>query len=281
LAKKYMKPKQVYQILERDHEYPLSYSSFKRYMNIKYPKQPRNCLRIEVKAAEEAQVDFGSAGMMYEPEMGRTRRAHAFILTLSYSRLPYVEFVFDQGQVTWVKCHMHAFEFFGGIPERIALDNLKSGILRPNTYDPVFNRAYAKYAKHYGFIIDPAKIAKGKHKGKVERKVPVIRQQFLTSYDFRDLMDASEKVRNWCLHDYGMQVHGTTKRKPSEVFNSRCSRDCPRSGLICPYGKRQKFILITTLYLTRTTTRRLPDMSAEKYGSGENCRTCRSSMTGK
>ena len=218
LAKKYMKPKQAYRIMERDHEYPLSYSSFKRYMNIKYPKQPRNCLRIEVKAAEEAQVDFGSAGMMIEPETGRLRRTHAFVLSLSYSRLPYVEFVFDQGQVTWVKCHIHAFEFFGGVPERIVLDNLKSGILRPNTYDPVFNRAYAECAKHYGFIIDPAKIAKGEHKGKVERKIPVVRQQFLSSYDFTDLRDANEKVREWCLHEYGIEVHGTTKRKPLEVF---------------------------------------------------------------
>ena len=220
LAKKYMKPKQVYRILDREHEYPLSYSSFKRYMNVKYPKQPRNCLRIEVKAAEEAQVDFGSAGMMIDPETGSLRRTHAFVLSLSYSRLPYVEFVFDQGQVTWVKCHIHAFEFFGGVPERIVLDNLKSGILRPNTYDPVFNRAYAECAKHYGFIIDPAKIAKGEHKGKVERKIPVVRQQFLSSYDFTDLRDANEKVREWCLHEYGIEVHGTTKRKPFEVFTT-------------------------------------------------------------
>jgi len=218
LARKYMKPKQAYRVLERDHGYSLSYSSFKRYMNIKYPKQPRNCLRIEVKAAEEAQVDFGSAGMMYDPETERMRRAHIFILNLSYSRLPYVEFVFDQGQVTWVKCHMHAFEFFGGVPERIILDNLKSGILRPNTYDPIFNRAYAECAKHYGFIIDPAKIAKGEHKGKVERKVPTVRQQFLSSHDFKDIKKANEEVGQWCSHDYGMQVHGTTKRKPLEVF---------------------------------------------------------------
>lgn len=218
LSKKYMKPKQVYRILKRDHDYPLSYSSFKRYMNIKYPKQPRNCLRIEVKAAEEAQVDFGSAGMMYDSETGRMRRAHIFIMTLSYSRLPYVEFVFDQGQVTWVKCHTHAFEFFGGVPGRIILDNLKSGILRPNTYDPVFNKAYAECAKHYGFIIDPAKIAKGEHKGKVERKIPTVRQQFLSSHDFIDTRQANEEVQQWCLHDYGMQAHGTTKRKPFEVF---------------------------------------------------------------
>ncbi len=220
LSKKYMTPKQVYRILKRDYDYPLSYSSFKRYMNIKYPKQPRNCLRIEVRAAEEAQVDFGSAGMMYDPETDKMRRAHAFVMTLSYSRLPYVEFLFDQGQVSWAKCHMNAFGFFEGVPERILLDNLKSGILRPNTYDPVFNRAYAECAKHYGFIIDPAKVRRADHKGKVERKIPVVRQQFLSSYDFKDIREANEKVRDWCLYDYGVELHGTTKRKPYEVFKA-------------------------------------------------------------
>src|SRR3990170_683895 len=142
LAKPYMKPKQVYRLLKREYGYPLSYSSFNRYMNIRYPKQPRSCLRIEVRAADKAQVDFGSAGMMTYPECG----------------------------------------------------------------------------KHYGFIIDPAKIARGEHKGKVERKIPVVRQQFLSSYEFRDIREANEKVRKWCLQDYGMQVHGTTKKKPFEVF---------------------------------------------------------------
>ena len=127
LGHKYMVAKQVYRILMRDYDYGLSYSSFKRYMNIKYPKPQMNCLRIEVGAAEEAQVDFGSAGMMYDPETERMRRAHAFVMTLSYSRHHYVEFVFDQGQVTWVKCHMHAFEYFGGVVGRVILDNLNPG----------------------------------------------------------------------------------------------------------------------------------------------------------
>jgi Mu transposase, C-terminal domain len=220
LSKKFMTPKQAYRILKKEHGYAMSYSSFKRYMNIKYPKEPRSCLRIEVGPAEEAQVDFGSAGMMLDPETDKLRRAHAFVMTLSYSRLPYVEFVFDQGQATWVKCHMNAFQFFQGVPMRIILDNLRSGILRPNTYDPVFNRAYGECSKHYGFIIDPAKIARGDHKGKVERKIPVIRQQFLSSGDFRDIRDANEKVQHWCLLEYGMEVHGTIKRKPFEVFTT-------------------------------------------------------------
>jgi transposase len=164
-------------------------------MNIKYPKEPRSCLRIEVGPAEEAQVDFGSAGTMLDPQTYKLRRTHAFVMTLSYSRLPYVEFVFDQGQATWVKCHMNAFQFFQGVPMMIILDNLRSGILRPNTYDPVFNRAYGECSKHYGFIIDPAKIARGDHKGKVERKIPVIRQQFLSSGAFRDI--SNRGIEDW------------------------------------------------------------------------------------
>lgn len=220
LSKRYMTQKQVYRILKQDYGYPFSYSSFKRYMRSRYPKEPRNCIRIEVAPGEEAQVDFGSAGKMLDPETHKMRRAYAFIMTLSYSRLPYVEFVFDQGQVSWVKCHINAFEFFGGVPERIVLDNLKSGVLKPNTYDPVFNRAYAECARHYGFIIDPAKIRKGEHKGKVERKIAVLRQQFLSSYEFKDKEEANKKVREWCLYDYGSQPHGTTKRRPYEVFKT-------------------------------------------------------------
>lgn len=243
LAKPYMTPKQAYRLLLKDYDYKLSYSSFTRYMNIKYPKQIDNCLRIEVGAAEEGQVDFGSAGLMYDPETKKMRRAHAFVLTLSYSRFFYVEFVFDQGQVTWVRCHMNAFEFFGGVPKRIVLDNLKSGVLRPNTYDPVFNKAYAECGKHYGFIIDPAKAYMAAHKGKVERRVPVVREQFVSSYEVKDIADANRQVREWCMSGYGRQIHGTTKRKPYDVFKEEEQRQMlgiPAEGFEIPLWKEAK-----------------------------------------
>jgi len=123
------------------------------------------------------------------------------------------------------------------------LDNLKSGILKPNTYDPVFNRTYAECAKHYGFIIDPAKIRKAEHKGKVERKVPVVRQQFLTSYEFRDKREANKKVRDWCLYDYGNEEHGTTKRKPYEVFKAEEQprlKNLPQERFDIPLWKEAK-----------------------------------------
>lgn len=244
LKRKCMTEKQVYRILKRDCGYGLSYSSFKRYMRIKYSKRPKGCLRIEVEAGEEAQVDFGSAGKMVDPETGRLRKAHMFIMTLSYSRLHYVKFVFDQSQRTWVKCHIDAFKFFGGVPERIVLDNLKSGVLKPHTYDPVFNKSYAECAKHYGFIIDPAKIRKPEHKGKVERKVPVVRGQFLTYYDAPvDITTANKEVCDWCLYGYGGEEHGTTKRKPHEVFKLEEQtrlKSLPQEDFDIPLWKRAR-----------------------------------------
>src|SRR3972149_484373 len=227
LIKPYMTQKQVYRLLLKDYDYPLSYYSFTRYMNVKYPKQ----------------VDFGSAGLMYDPLEKRMRRAHAFILTLSYSRFFYVEFVFDQGQATWVRCHINAFEFFGGVLKRIVLDNLKSGILRPNTYDPVLNRAYAECGKHYGFIIDPAKAYMAAHKGKVERRVPVVREQFVSSYEVKDIADANRQVREWCMSGYGMQIHGTIKRKPYDVFKEEEQKHLlgiPAEGFEIPLWKEAK-----------------------------------------
>ncbi len=243
LEKKYMRGKQVYRILAREYGYSLSYSSFKRYMKTKYPRQVENCLRLETMAGEEAQVDFGSAGMMYDPQEKKMRRSHIFVMTLSYSRHHYVEFVFDQGQMSWVKCHMNAFEYFGGVPSRIVLDNLKSGILHPSTYDPVFNKAYAECSKHYGFIIDPAKIRMARHKGKVERKIPVVRGQFLSTYDYLDIVQANQQVREWSCNDYGMQIHGTTKRKPYEVFlaeEKNQLKELPQEGFDLPLWKNSK-----------------------------------------
>lgn len=91
LSKKYMTPKQVYRILKREYEYPLSYSSFNRYIKIKYPRKATGYVRIEVSAGEEAQVDFGGAGMIYdaerEDEEGSRLYHDSFILSSSLCRV--------------------------------------------------------------------------------------------------------------------------------------------------------------------------------------------------
>jgi len=114
----------VFQRLRDDHGYRGSYASVHRFVRALEPPAPEVTIRIERAPGEEAQVDFGYAGRMLDAT-GQRRRAWAFVMTLSYSRHQYVEFVFDQTVETWLLLHQHAFEYFGGVPRKVVLDNLQ------------------------------------------------------------------------------------------------------------------------------------------------------------
>jgi transposase len=114
----------IWQLLVEEHGFTGSYSSVKRFLRRVAPPSVRATLRIEVPPGEEAQVDFGFAGEFLDPDAGRVRRAWVFVMTLSFSRHQYAELVFDQTVETWLRLHRTAFEFFGGVPRRVVLDNL-------------------------------------------------------------------------------------------------------------------------------------------------------------
>lgn len=81
--------------------------------------RPRNkevVVRIETPPGQQAQVDFGGAGKMRDQETGKERQCYCFVMTLSYSRHQYAEFVFDQKMKTWIGCHRRAFESRSGVP---------------------------------------------------------------------------------------------------------------------------------------------------------------------
>jgi hypothetical protein len=94
------------------------------------------------------------------------------------------------------------------------LDNLKAGVVKPDLYDPTINRAYGELERHYGFVADPAKVGTPEHKGKVERSVPIVRQQLAAGRKYLDLADANEKALSWSLTGIGMEKNGTTREEP-------------------------------------------------------------------
>ncbi len=145
-----------------------SYWSVYRFVRRERPKRPEVTVRVECRPGEEAQVDFGYAGYMLDLEKGKRRKSWAFVMTLSFSRHQYVEFVFDQKLATWLRLHRHALAFFGGVPRRIVIDNLKAGIAKACWEDPQPQLAYRECAEHYGFLIAPCKPKTPQHKGKVE-----------------------------------------------------------------------------------------------------------------
>ena len=114
----------IWQLLVDRQGFTGSYSSVKRFLQRLAPPERRATLRLEVDPGAEAQVDFGTAGQILDPACGRVRRAWVFVMTLAHSRHQYAELVFDQTIATWVRLHRVAFEFFGGVPQRVVLDNL-------------------------------------------------------------------------------------------------------------------------------------------------------------
>ena len=220
-----MKPKTAFKVMCGRHDLTgkVSYTSFKRFVRsnqVVLNVKEITC-RIETDPGNELQVDYCKAGMLYDPVEGRMRTVYAFIGTLSFSRHKFVEFVFRQGQQSFVTSHVKAFNDFGGAPKRIVLDNLKSGVIRPDLYDPQFNRAYQEMAEHYNTFLDPARVRSPKDKGKVERDVQTIREKFkeLTAlYPSITLAELNQRILDWLRGDYGLTKHGTTHQMPYKVF---------------------------------------------------------------
>jgi transposase len=196
-----------------------SYSAVRRFVRQVEPPRIDVTVRVERAPGEEAQVDFGYAGYMLD-EQNQRRKAWTFVMTLAWSRHQYVEFVFDQRVETWLDLHRHAFEFFEGVPQRLVIDNLKAAIVRAcwDGTDPQVQWAYRECAEHYGFIIAPCRPRTPQHKGKVERGVDYVKQNFLGGRGELPLAQANREVRQWCLTTAGQRTHGTTKQQPLVQF---------------------------------------------------------------
>ena len=200
--------------------YTGSYSSIRRFVRTLKPATSTAVVRVHTPPGEEAQVDFGYAGTLLDPIGAQPRRAWIFVMTLGYSRHQYAELVFDQKISTWLACHRHAFEWFGGTPRRIVIDNLKAAVLEANLHDPVLGEAYRRQAQHYGFLISPNRPRTPEHKGKVENGVHFAKRSFLAGQQFADLHTANAALRQWICERAGAREHGTTHRPPLAMFQA-------------------------------------------------------------
>lgn len=137
-------------------------------------------MRQEHRAGEKMFVDFSGDGLdLVNPKTGEVQRAKLFVAVLGASSLTYVEPVLDESLPTWIRCHIRAFEFFGGVPEIVVPDNLRSGVTRPSRYEPEINRTYAELAQHYGCLVLPARVRRPRDKAKVEAAVLVAERWIL------------------------------------------------------------------------------------------------------
>ena len=215
----YMTVVQMVRLLAEQGEV-ISETSLRTYLKRHFPKNVTTTIRLETVAGQSAQVDFGYVGFLLDPKLGRERKCYAFVMTLSHSRHKFLRFVFSQDSATWIDCHVRAFDFFGGVPNTVILDNLKSGVIKPNIYDPTLNRAYADLERYYGFIADPAKVRTPQHKGKVERNIRTVKEQVIAGRDHQNVHEANQYALHWCRHEIAQRVVRTTGKTPWDLFIS-------------------------------------------------------------
>lgn len=194
-------------------------SILKDYMQKIRPKKTQAYLTLSFAPGECAQVDWGHYGSV---QVGETRRKLSFfVMVLCYSRMMYVEFTVSQTMEHFLGCHVNAFNFFGGVPEKVMVDNLKSAVIKRMVGQaPVFNAKYLDFANHYGFKIRACGVAKGNEKGRVENAVGYVKTSFLGGLDMPAFSAVNPGAWQWLDEVANVRVHGTIKKRPVDVFKT-------------------------------------------------------------
>ena len=138
----------------------------------RWAKVTKATMRINHKPGETMQVDWaGGTIPYYDSVTGEEFKAYLFVAVLPCSGIIYVEACNDMKQENWLLCHVHAYEYFGGVTRILVPDNLKTGVTANTRYETQLNESYRELAEHYGTAIVPARVRHPQDKGLVERSV--------------------------------------------------------------------------------------------------------------
>ena len=173
-----------------------SVSIVRRYVATVRPGPVREAfLRRSTLPGEEAQVDWAHFGKM---RVGHADRALVcFVLVLGYSRGIYAHFFHDQSMTNFLTGHVGAFGALGGVPRRILYDNLKSAVLERIGDNIRFHEDLLALAAHYHFEPRPCAPYRGNEKGKVERSIRYLRDNFFAARKYSDLTDLNRQLDHW------------------------------------------------------------------------------------
>ena len=198
----------------------ISYSSPHRWIRrCNWQRRQSGTVRMaEAAPRGVAELDFGRLGLIQDPETGRRRTAWALIVVLAHSRHSFVWPTFSQKLEDVIVGLEAAWAFFGGIPRYLVIGNFPAAVAGADALHPSLTRGFLEYSQHRGFIADVARVRHPKDKPHVERGVQYVRERFFKGGDFDGLAHLRAEAARWCRDVAGMRVHGTTRRRPLQVF---------------------------------------------------------------
>jgi len=181
----------------KERGYPGSRDHFRHLISF---YRPRPCaeayLRLRTLPGEQAQVDWGHFSYL---TIGKAKRPlMAFVMVLSFSRKIFLHFYLNQRTENFLRGHEEAFKAFGGVPRVALYDNLKSCVLERAGDAVRFNPRILAFAAHYRYEARPVAVYRGNEKGRVERAIRYVRDNFFAARSFKDLADLNNQAKIWC-----------------------------------------------------------------------------------
>jgi transposase len=191
--------------------YKGKYTTLKNFIRSIRPKAPFTIeQRFEVYPGQQAQVDFAT----FKTSFGMV---HALLVVLSYSRYLWVRFYSHEDQLTVLSGLHQAFLAFGGVPQTILFDRMKTAVASSDVSGKaIFNEEMLRFAHHYGFQPTACRPYRAKTKGRVERAVSYLRHNFFYGRSFRDMDDLNNQVTRWLAERANTRIHGTTGEIPHD-----------------------------------------------------------------
>ena len=213
-------PYSAVRILEKLQEqgFEGKYSIVKEYVRgKKMDLDEKATVRFETMPGKQGQMDWGFFEEHLVYEDGKWKKLYCFLMILGYSRMRYIEFVTDMSTNTLIRCHQNAFRYFGGYPEEILYDNMKQVVIKRllKQEDSTLNRQFEDFAGFYGFKPILCRPYRGQTKGKVERTVQFVRDNFMVGIKYNSLADLNGQALVWCNKVNG-KIHATTNEIPFE-----------------------------------------------------------------
>lgn len=181
----------------KERDYPGGEDHFRAMIARFRPRKVAEAyLRLRTLPGEQGQVDWGHFGHL---RIGQAKRPlMAFVLVLSYSRKIFLRFYLNAQMASFLRGHEAAFQAFGGVPRVLLFDNLKSAVLDREGDAIRFNPTLLEFAGHYHFEPRPVAVARGNEKGRVERSIRYIRDNFFAAREFTSLEDLNKQADEWC-----------------------------------------------------------------------------------
>jgi transposase len=209
----------------RAHGYTGSYTVLKDFLRTIRPRSEAPFeRRFETAPGKQAQVDFAYFKTTFTDAPEVERVVWLFSMVLGHSRMMWARFVARQDLQTVLRCHIAAFEAFGGVPEQILYDRMKTAVIGDagKAEQPAQGIAYNKrlldLAAHYSFLPKACKPYRAKTKGKVERPFRYVREDFFLARTFRNLDDLNTQFAQWLDQIANVRQHATTQRAVVEHF---------------------------------------------------------------